>query len=47
MREASHGLLTGTNNHVSVSPVRTASNEYLAQLAQDNASLQKRLNLVL
>ena len=49
MRDASHGLLTGGNNTrvTGVSPVRTASNEYLSQLAQDNASLQKRLNLVL
>jgi hypothetical protein len=49
MRDASFGLLTGgTNVRVTgVSPVRTASNEYLSQLAQDNASLQKRLNLVL
>ena len=27
--------------------MRTASNEYLSQLQQDNNSLQKRLNLVL
>ena len=27
--------------------MRTASNEYLIQLQQDNTSLQKRLNLVL
>ena len=27
--------------------MRTASNEYLIQLQQDNSSLQKRLNLVL
>ena len=30
MRDASHGLLTGHNQRVSVSPVRTASNEYLS-----------------
>lgn len=27
--------------------MRTASNEYIGQLRQDNVSLQKRLNLVL
>ena len=49
MRDASAGLLTGSvpqRSHVA-SPVRAASNEYIAQIQTDNASLQKRLNLVL
>ena len=49
MRDASHGLLTASKNQREghVSPVRSASNEYIMQLRQDNVSLQKRLNLVL
>jgi len=47
MRDAGYGLLTGPQQRVTISPVRTASNEYLSQLQQDNSSLQKRLNLVL
>ena len=50
MRDASHGLLTGGKHQRDldhVSPVRSASNEYIMQLRQDNVSLQKRLNLVL
>ena len=30
-----------------MSPVRSASNEYVIQLQTDNTSLEKRLNLVL
>ena len=48
MRDASYGLMTGSNNvRQSISPVRTASNEYIEQLRTDNTSLQKRLSLVL
>lgn len=47
MRDAGQGLLTGANPRREVSPVRTASNEYIEQLRLDNTSLQKRLNLVL
>ena len=48
MRDASAGLMTGGQQRSRVtSPVRSASNEYIAQLQSDNNSLQKRLNLVL
>mgnify|MGYP000754813636 CR=1 FL=1 len=47
LRDASHGLVTGPGPRASISPVRTASGEYLSQLQHDNSSLQRRLNLVL
>ena len=43
MRDAGHGLMTGGI----MSPVRTATTSYIAQLRIDNESLQSRLNMVL
>ena len=53
MRDAGHGLITGGSNMPAPrlaqisSPVRSASNEYIAQLQTDNSSLETRLNMVL